>query len=155
FGATRSELARDVKDGMKASVQRFLEPRALTADEQAALAGLRAGLRQGVLKTNNVDRLKAWWLYRILYDSDPLGEKMTLFWHSHFATSADKVYSVPLMLAQNELLRKHALGRFAGLLEEIVVDTAMLVWLDGSGSKKEKPNENFGREFLELFTLGV
>src|SRR5262249_51984507 len=65
------------------------------------------------------------------------------------------VFSASLMLAQNESLRKHALGRFDRLLEVIVADPAMLLWLDGIGSKKEKPNENFGREFLELFTLGV
>jgi uncharacterized protein (DUF1800 family) len=151
FGATRTELARDVKDGVKASVQRFLEPRALSADEKSALEGLR----KGVVKSHDVGRLKAWWLYRILYDSDPLREKMTLFWHSHFATGNDKVRSVLLMLAQNESLRKHALGRFAEMLEVVVADPAMLLWLDGMGSTKEKPNENFGREFLELFTLGV
>src|SRR5262249_30199931 len=66
-----------------------------------------------------------------------------------------KVDNVPLMLAQNEALRRHALGPFAGLLAAMVGDAAMLVWLDGAASKKEKPNENFAREFLELFTLGV
>jgi uncharacterized protein (DUF1800 family) len=151
FGATHAEAARDLKDGPKASVDRFLKPRALTADEQSVLDSLR----QGVLQTNDVDRLKAWWLYRVLYDPDPLREKLTLFWHSHFATSNRKVNSIGLMLAQNELFRKHALGPFADLLSAMVSDAAMLVWLDGSGSKKEKPNENFGREFLELFTLGV
>jgi uncharacterized protein (DUF1800 family) len=151
FGATRAETARDLKDGAKASVDRFLKPRAPDADEQ----GILDSLRQGVLATNDADRLKAWWLYRVLYDPDPLREKLTLFWHSHFATSNRKVNSIALMLAQNELLRKHALGQFAKLLAAMVGDGAVLVWLDGSGSNKEKPNENFGREFLELFTLGV
>jgi uncharacterized protein (DUF1800 family) len=151
FGATRSELARDMKEGVKASVQRFLEPRALSAAAQSTLEGLR----KGVVKTNNVERLKAWWLYRILYDSDPLREKMTLFWHSHFATGNDKVGSVLLMLAQNESLRQHALGRFGEMLEVVIADPAMLLWLDGFVNTKAKPNENFGREFLELFTLGV
>src|SRR5262249_53058479 len=72
-----------------------------------------------------------------------------------FATSNRKVNSLPLMLAQNELFRRHALGPFADLLNGVVGDGAMLVWLDGAGSRKEKPNENFGREFLELFTLGI
>jgi uncharacterized protein (DUF1800 family) len=151
FGATRAEVARDLKDGPGPSVDRYLRPRAPTADEQ----GILDSLRQGVLDSGDADRLKAWWLYRVLYDPDPLREKLTLFWHGHFATSNRKVNSIPLMLAQNELFRKHALGPFADLLQGVVGDGAMLVWLDGAGSKKEKPNENFGREFLELFTLGV
>jgi uncharacterized protein (DUF1800 family) len=149
FGATWRELQRDQEDGVAASVERFLKPRAMTAEEQQVLESLR----QGVLDSGDADRLKAWWLYRVLYDLDPLREKLTLFWHSHFATSNHKVGSIAQMLQQNELLRRHALGPFADLLTGIVADPAMLVWLDGAGSKKEKPNENFAREFLELFTL--
>ncbi|HKI35350.1 MAG TPA: DUF1800 domain-containing protein [Gemmataceae bacterium] len=151
FGASRADVARDVKDGPAAGVGRYLRPRAPTADEQ----GILDSLRQGVLDSGDADRLKAWWLYRVLYDPDPLREKLTLFWHGHFATSNRKVNNLSLMLAQNELFRKHALGPFADLAQGVVGDGAMLVWLDGAGSKKEKPNENFGREFLELFTLGV
>ena len=151
FGAARTELERDVKDGPAASVDRLLRPRPMNDDEKQVLDSLR----QGVLDSLDAARLKAWWLYRVLYDPGPLREKMTLFWHGHFATSNRKVDSVPLMLAQNEALRRHALGPFAGLLAAVVGDAAMLVWLDGADSKKEKPNENFGREFLELFTVGV
>jgi uncharacterized protein (DUF1800 family) len=151
FGSTRADILRDVKDGPTASVDRFLKPRAVTADEQ----GILDSLRQGVLDSGDADRLKAWWLYRVLYDPDVLREKLTLFWHGHFATSNRKVNNLTLMLAQNELFRKHALGPFADLAGGVVGDAAMLVWLDGAGSKKEKPNENFGREFLELFTLGI
>jgi uncharacterized protein (DUF1800 family) len=166
FGAGRAELERDVQDGPAASVHRLLRPRRMSDDQKQVLATLR----QGVLDSRDVEgvdpledparrqgqaRLKALWLYRMLYDPDPLREKLTLFWHSNFATSNRKVGSVPLMLAQNEALRRHALGHFADLLAVVVGDAAMLVWLDGADSKKEKPNENFGREFLELFTLGV
>jgi uncharacterized protein (DUF1800 family) len=150
FGATWAELQRDLKDGPAASVERLLHTRPPTGEEQQILDSLR----QGVLDSGDADRLKAWWLYCVLYDPDPLREKVTLFWHGHFATSNRKVNSVPRMLAQNEALRRHALGRFADLLSAMIGDPAMLVWLDGAGSKKEKPNENFGREFLELFTLG-
>jgi uncharacterized protein (DUF1800 family) len=151
FGATRTELLRDVKDGPKASVDRLLSPSAADADAEQIVESLK----RGVLDSGDGERLKAWWLYRILYGTDPLREKLTLFWHSHFATSDRKVQSVPLMLEQNETLRRHALGAVADLLNAITVDPAMLVWLDGAASRKEKPNENFGREFLELFTLGV
>jgi uncharacterized protein (DUF1800 family) len=149
FGATWAELQRDLKDGPAASVERLLRPRARTGEEQQVLDSLR----QGVLDSGDADRLKAWWLYRVLYDPDPLREKLTLFWHGHFATSNRKVNNVPRILNQNEALRRHAPGPFADLLSAMVADPAMLVWLDGAGSKKEKPNENFGREFLELFTL--
>ncbi|MBI1914277.1 MAG: DUF1800 domain-containing protein [Planctomycetes bacterium] len=151
FGATRAELLRDVKDGPKASVDRLLSSSAADADPEQVVASLK----RGVLDSGDGERLKAWWLYQILYGADPLREKLTLFWHSHFATSDRKVQSVPLMLEQNETLRCHALGAFADLLNAMIADPAMLVWLDGATSRKEKPNENFGREFLELFTLGV
>jgi uncharacterized protein (DUF1800 family) len=151
FGATWAELQRDLKDGPAPAVERLLKPRPQTPDEQQLIDGLR----QGVLDSRDIERLKAWWLYRLLYDPDPLREKMTLFWHGHFATSNRKVQSVPLMLHQNELFRRHALGSFSELLAGVASDGAMLVWLDGAGSRKEKPNENFSREFLELFTLGV
>ncbi len=151
FGATRGELLRDLEGGPKAAVDRLFAPRPAADEEKQILDSLRLG----VLESNDAERLKAWWLYRVLYDPDPLREKLTLFWHGHFATSNRKVQSVPLMLGQNETLRRGALGPFADLLSSAVVDPAMLVWLDGAGSKKAKPNENFAREFLELFTLGV
>jgi uncharacterized protein (DUF1800 family) len=151
FGATWGALQRDLRDGPAAAVERLLHPAEPTADERQILDILR----QGVLDSNDAERLKAWWLYRMLYGQDPLGEKLTLFWHGHFATGNRKVQSVPYMLEQHELLRRHALGEFAELLKGICSDRAMLLWLDGANSRKEKPNENFAREFLELFTLGV
>jgi uncharacterized protein (DUF1800 family) len=150
FGATRAEIQRDLRDGPEASVNRFLDPLAPTDDERQIVSGLR----QGVLTSNDIDRLKAWWLYRVLNDRDPLREKMTLFWHSHFATSNRKVRSVELMLRQNELFRRHALGEFADLLTDVIPDPSMLIWLDGDSNRRDRPNENFAREFLELFTLG-
>ncbi len=151
FGATWGELQRDLHDSPAASIDRLLRSAEPTQEEQQALDVLR----QGVLDTNDPERLKAWWLYRTVYGADPLREKLTLFWHGHFATSNHKVRSVPAMLEQNELFRRQALGEFRELLLSICSDRAMLVWLDGGNSPKEKPNENFGREFLELFTLGL
>jgi uncharacterized protein (DUF1800 family) len=151
FGATWAELQRDLKDGPAASVDRLLRPRPMTADEKQILDSLR----RGVLDSNDSDRLKAWWLWRILWDPDPLREKLALFWHGQFATSNRKVENIRMMLDQNELLRRHALGKFGELLTGVIGDPAMLVWLDGKDSKKDKPNENFGREFCELFTLGI
>jgi uncharacterized protein (DUF1800 family) len=149
-GASRQELQRDLATGPAASVDRLLRPSAPTAEQRQ----VQDAARQGVVAARDSERLKAWWLYRILYDPDPLREKLTLFWHGHFATSNRKVRSIALMLRQNELLRRHALGDVAALLNDIVSDPAMLLWLDGAESRRERPNENFAREFLELFTLG-
>ncbi len=151
FGATGAELRRDLKAGPTASVDRFLTPPSESPDEKQ----IYDSLRQGVEASGDSDRLKAWWLNRMLWHPDALREKLTLFWHGHFATSNRKVNSVAYMLRQNELLRRHALGEFAEMLTGIITDPAMLIWLDGAGSKKQKPNENFAREFLELFTLGI
>src|SRR5215468_8202274 len=151
FGATRAELLRDREAGLGQSIERLFHPAQLSTEEVEALDGLRQTARTSA----NLDLLKVCWLNRIIHGPDPLREKLTLLWHGHFATSNKKVESVALMDGQNETLRTHALGSFATLLEAIIPDPAMLVWLDGGTSKKDKPNENFAREFLELFTLGA
>lgn len=81
-------------------------------------------------------------------------EKLTWFWHGHFATSSDKVGNMKILHAQQALLRKHALGNFGTLLREITTDPGMLLYLDGAGSSVEAPNENYAREVMELFTIG-
>jgi len=151
FGATRSELLRDLAAGPVASVDRLLSPHPVSSAERTAAEAVRATART----TGDIDLLKVAWFNRILYGSDPLREKLTLFWHGHFATSQNKVKSATFMDGQNETLRTHALGDFATLLNAMTADPAMLVWLDGVGSSKAKPNENMGREYLELFTLGT
>ena len=152
FGATWAELHRDLEGGPDHAVERLLDPPAETAETQNASSGLRDGVRTGADRS---DRLQAYWMNRLLFDRDPLREKMTLFWHNHFATSNVKVRDEWLMLRQNELLRSNALGKLPVLLEGVLADPAMLVWLDGANSPKGRPNENLAREFLELFTLGV
>ena len=101
------------------------------------------------------DRLKAWWLYRMLLSPDPLGERLTLMWHNHFATSNRKVQDLVLMREQNELFRAQGRGPFGELLRAVVKHPAMLLWLDADSNRKGKPNENLARELLELFTLGI
>jgi uncharacterized protein (DUF1800 family) len=153
FGATWAELERDLGAGLDASVDRLVNPIEPALAERETIDSLHDGLlNAGGMQ---VERLKAYWLYRIVFGSDPLREKMTLFWHGHFATSNRKVQNAERMLGQNELFRQHALGDFRKLATAILSDAAMLVWLDGVGNSKEKPNENLAREFLELFTLGV
>ena len=98
--------------------------------------------------------LRIWWLNRLRYTRAPLREKMTLFWHGHFATSNQKVNFPWLMMSQNALLRRNALEDFPTLLKEISRDPAMIRWLDLEQSRREHPNENFAREVMELFSLG-
>ena len=98
--------------------------------------------------------LRDWWFREMLNTPSPLTEKMTLFWHNHFATSQQKVRFAAYIYRQNTLLRRNALGNFANMLHEMSRDPAMLIYLDGANSRKQQPNENFGREVMELFTLG-
>jgi uncharacterized protein (DUF1800 family) len=100
------------------------------------------------------EQLRGWWLY-CMFHGHPLREKMTLFWHNHFATSIVKVQSSELMFRQNCLLRSHALGKFGPMLQEISRDGAMLIWLDSNRNVVGHPNENYARELMELFSLGV
>jgi uncharacterized protein (DUF1800 family) len=90
----------------------------------------------------------------MLSTSTPLTERMTLFWHNHFTSSVNKVLQPQLLHQQNQTLRQHALGNFGELLHAMLRDPAMLIYLDGMMNQKGKINENFAREFLELFTLG-
>ena len=98
--------------------------------------------------------LKAWWYTEMLATDTPLSERMTLFWHNHFTSGLRKVKSPTLIYRQNVLLRRHALGSFRELLHAVARDPAMVVYLDNQTNHREKPNENFARELLELFTLG-
>ncbi len=98
--------------------------------------------------------LIGWWLERMRESQDPLEEKMTLFWHGHFATSAVKVKDAFLMWQQNQTFREHARGNFGVLVKAITRDPAMIDWLDLRESRAAHPNENFAREVMELFTLG-
>lgn len=100
-------------------------------------------------------QVQAWWLLRMVKTQRPLQEKMTLFWHNHFATSSDKVVNAPSMYKQNEILRANATGHFRKLISEVSKDPAMLFWLDNEFNVRGKPNENFAREVMELFTLGI
>ena len=99
--------------------------------------------------------LRHWWLDRMMNGPAPLLEKMTLFWHGHFATSVQKVRDGYFMWRQNDTLRRNALGNFGTLVKKISRDPAMMIYLDLQQSRKEHPNENWARELMELFTVGI
>lgn len=149
FGATWPELRQALTDGPAKAIDRLLHGGAESPDFESAAAIMNRAARQ------NIDLARGWWLTRMLEGAHPLREKMTLFWHNHFATSNAKVRSASRMVGQNELMREHALGNFAELLQEMSKDPAMMVWLDTVQSKKGQPNENYARELMELFSLGI
>ncbi len=151
FGASADEIQQVTTDGLDKAIDRLLSPQT----ESAAFGKADAVLRQAAFDSGNIADLKAWWLHRMTASANPLVEKLTLLWHNHFATSNAKVDSVPLMAAQNDLLRRESLGSFRRVLYDIAKDVAMLVWLDSNSNRKRHPNENFAREVMELFSLGV
>jgi hypothetical protein len=151
FGPTRQELRQALTKGMPSTVELLLggQPHADSLLPTVASTGRAASLR------NNPAELRGWWLYWMLNSGHPLREKMTLFWHNHFATSIVKVGRAQLMFGQNNLLRHHALGSFGPFLLDMSKDVAMLIWLDSNSNVKAHPNENYAREVMELFSLGV
>lgn len=129
---------------------------AAPGDPEAARAQLRRGLgaQERREQTDYLVDLGGWWVNRMRDAQDPLEEKMTLFWHGHFATSAQKVKDAYLMWRQNQTFREHARGNFGVLTKAMSRDPAMIHWLDLRESRAQHANENFSRELMELFTLG-
>lgn len=150
FGASRAELRTASESEPAQVVSKLLDD----CKESPAYQQQMSTLLSAALATGNPKQLAAWWVYRMLTTPAQLLEKMTLFWHGHFATSAEKVEDADLMNAQNQLLRKYALGCFPDLLLEISQDPAMLIYLDSASNRKAHPNENYAREIMELFCLG-
>ena len=153
FAADWSSLQRDLEEGPDAAIGRLLEGNCGTTSSE--FETLSPTIAESAIASTNPRRLQAWWIYRMLKTSDPLGERLTLMWHNHFATSNRKVKSLRLMHEQNQIMRGNARGKFCDLLSAVVKHPAMLIWLDGDSNRKGRCNENLARELLELFTLGV
>jgi uncharacterized protein (DUF1800 family) len=154
FAATWGELQRDLRDGPEASVGRLLAGKARSLGVPADFGRTADLLARAALDSGEAVRVKAAWLYRMLLGPDPLGERLTLFWHNHFATGNAKVNNLPAMWRQNELFRELARAPFGRLLDRAVRDPALLVCLDAPENVRGRPNENLAREVMELFTLG-
>ncbi len=149
FGGTINQIIAASKQGPDRTIDLIFGQTDDTAIESEMATA-------GRLVTGGADsrQLAAWWLLRMIRTECPFLEKMTLFWHGHFATGADKVMDARAMLHQNQLLRKHALGRFQPFVKAISRDVAMLIYLDSEENRKTRPNENYARELMELFCLG-
>lgn len=177
FGGTPAEIEALRKKGLAAAVRDFVEVRGETANVpppmwahprniQAQRMEIKAAKERGenfqskarqvrLMEGDEIVDLRRWWLDRMLNGPAPLLEKMTLFWHGHFATSAQKVQDAYWMWLQNDTLRRNAFGNFATLVKKISRDPAMMIYLDLQQSRKEHPNENWARELMELFTVGI
>lgn len=154
FGASEQEIKACLSYGKEETVRRLvnglplqpLTPR-LASIDQVQVEGK-------YLKIDQLQDQQIYWLYRMIHSDTPLVEKMTLYWHNHFATSFIKVQNIQLMVRQNELFRNYGLDSFRDLLLAVGTDPAMMIWLDVNDNKKDSPNENYARELMELFTLG-
>ena len=151
FGAPRETLRTVLEMGPVDAVDRFLR---VDAEQDAEYDKLFDTVRRGLVAFQFPPNLQAWWLFRMQRAEFPLREKLTLFWHGHFATSFRKVENMRLMHRQNETLRQNSLGDFRDLVVAVSRDPAMIVWLDNQQNVKGRPNENYARELMELFTLG-
>lgn len=174
FGAAGAELDRAVAAGYPATVDGLLAGTGPAPDptgDRVAVPAFapyrrisKAGGAAQALAARKAQRqtlraelpgLQDWWLNRMIVSSTPLREKMTLLWHGHFATAVSKVADPQLMYLQNQLFRTAGTGSFEALTQAVAKDGAMMIWLDTLKDKKGHANENFGRELMELFTLGV
>ena len=178
FGAVEEEVAGYANMPYVAAVDRLLNYDRVPDDVdsrigQAGYVGVTARAAGGFQPLANIDDARQRWLFRMVHSPRPLQEKMTLFWHNHFATAYSKINGIfnsaeatrmmaakpgedpQGVLGQIELLRQHAVGNFRDLLVAVARDPAMLVWLDGRTNVRGRPQENFARELMELFTMGV
>jgi uncharacterized protein (DUF1800 family) len=150
FGMTKAQYDAAMKDGFAKTVDKLIEtPAALPKDLAGADAASQA-------KPINVTALQSWWLDQMLSTPTPFAERMTYFWHGHFTSDFRKVTTqAPYIYWQNLTWRKNALGSYRDMLYQVTVDPGMLRYLDLGQSTGKAPNENYSRELMELFTMGV
>jgi uncharacterized protein (DUF1800 family) len=152
FGGSADELDSYAALGYGGAVDRLLAPGSV---DDSATGNLISGLDATLNAATQIVDGQALWLVRMLYTQRPLQEKMALFWHNHFATGVQKVRDPGMMYQQNELFLTQGLGKFDDLLAGVARDPAMIFWLDNNTNRKGHPNENWGREVMELFTIGI
>ncbi len=151
FGATRQELEAAVAKGYEATVEELLHPETLPPVEEDLLERYYLDAKESF----QLDGAQTAWVYRLINTRRPLEEKMTLFWHGVFATGFNKCDDPRVVTRQINMFRRHGLGSFQELLVELSRDPAMIYWLDNCQSRGGAPNENYGRELLELFSMGI
>ena len=151
FGATRDELEAAMANGYEATVEELLYPGDPNDLPQDVIR--RYHTEQAELRLS--DGAAANWMYRMITTQNPLEEKLALFWHSLFATGYVKLNQANALLNQIQMFRTYGLGNYATLLVELSKDPAMIIWLDNNDNHRDAINENYGRELLELFSMGI
>jgi uncharacterized protein (DUF1800 family) len=150
FGATREELEGYMARGYEAVVEELLYP----TDPQPMPDDVIRRYHSDMAEMRELNSVGAYWMYRMITTRCPLEEKLALFWHGLFATGYSKLNQARSLLNQIEMFRRHGLGSFPTLLVELSKDPAMIIWLDNNDNHKDAINENYGRELLELFSMG-
>ncbi|MCH8184761.1 MAG: DUF1800 domain-containing protein [Chloroflexi bacterium] len=151
FSATRDELEANVARGYEAVVEDLLHP----GDPQNMPDDIIRRYHVDQYEARQLDGAAAYWAYRMITTKCPLEEKIALFWHGLFATGYSKLNQAPTLLNQIDMFRRFGLGSFRDLLVELSRDPAMIIWLDNNDNHKDAINENYGRELLELFSMGI
>ena len=151
FGESREELEARAQQGYEVVVEELLNPEKEPPVDDDVLFRYFPNYEGGMAPVQS----QAHWLYRMINTQRPLEEKMVLFWHQLFATGNSKIDTPPEMVEQIATFRRHALDTFPNILIELAKNPAMIYWLDNNGNHKGAINENWGRELLELFSLGV
>lgn len=154
LGASRSELEFYEQLGVDGATERLIEYQKYDEGFPVSVWEF-AQYRSDQPPRLRPKQVASWWTLRLLTTQRPLQEKLTLFWHDHFAVSASKVEFGPAMWQYLETLRANANGNFMDFLKAASKDPAMILWLDNHTNVKGKPNENFAREVMELFTMGI
>lgn len=149
FGATSEEIKFYLSMGQQKAIDYLLNYESV---DDSAVEKL---ISDAKFPTDNVTGIISEWVLRMAFTKRPLQEKMTFFWHGHFATAIFKVKEEDLMVKQIGTFRRLALGNFETMLLEVSKDPAMILWLDNNTNKKGQPNENYARELMELFSMGV
>ena len=149
FGASKDDLARFRGMGLQGTIDYLLGFDVL--DDTT----LEARLAAQTMDTTKRQDVTHWWLQRMAYSTRPLQEKMTLFWHGILTSSYAATNNTPAMFEQNEMFRRMGMGRYSEMLKAVSRDEAMLIYLDSRTNRKSAPNENYSRELMELFTLGI
>ena len=151
FGASRDELEQRVARGYENVVEDLLNP----GDANTMPDDLIRRFHSDMAEMRELNSAGAYWMYRMITTDNPLEEKLALFWHSLFATGYSKLNQARVLMNQIETFRRHALGDFRTMLIELSRDPAMIIWLDNNDNHKGDINENYGRELLELFSMGI
>lgn len=149
-----SAFDKDIRRPLTPAERELIQQARRTEDEVLREQIEKARNERDKLDRSQFQEIQKWWLQRLIETGRPLEEKMTLFWHGHFAAGYRTVEDSYHMFQQNQLFRKHATGNFADLALRILRDPAMLKYLDNDESRKGRPNENLARELMELFVLG-